>query len=118
MLTIYEYPVCSTCKKAKAELKTLGLEVDTINIKETPPSKVQLKAWLDSGDYPLKSFFNTSGNSYKALGLKDKLPTLSEDEALDLLAADGMLIKRPILADGDKVLQIGYRKPYEELGLA
>ncbi|MGT2911256.1 arsenate reductase family protein [Streptococcus cameli] len=117
MLTFYEYPVCTTCKRAKAELKMLGLEVETINIKENPPSQSQLKEWLASGDYPLKSFFNTSGNSYKSLGLKDKLPTLSEDEAVDLLAADGMLIKRPILVDGDKILQIGYRKPYEELGI-
>ncbi|WP_303973399.1 arsenate reductase family protein [Streptococcus merionis] len=117
MLTFFEYPTCSTCKKAKKELTELGVTFEAINIKETPPSADQLLRWLDQNDWPLKAYFNTSGNSYKALGLKDKLPTLSTEEAVELLAADGMLIKRPILADGNKVYQIGYRTAYQELGL-
>lgn len=115
-MQFYEYPKCSTCRKAKAELKHLGVTVETIDIKQTPPQKETLLKWLQSG-IELKKLFNTSGNSYRELGLKDKLASLSEDEALDLLAADGMLIKRPILVDGDKVLQIGYRTPYVALGL-
>lgn len=115
-MIFYEYPKCSTCRKAKAELKTLGVEVEAIDIKLNPPQVDTLKSWLDSG-IELKKLFNTSGNSYRELGLKDKLPTLSVDEALALLAADGMLIKRPILVYGDKVLQIGYRTNYSELGL-
>ncbi|MGT2828651.1 arsenate reductase family protein [Streptococcus hillyeri] len=116
MMIFYEYPKCSTCRKAKAELKSLGIEVEAIDIKTNPPQLAILKSWLDSG-VELKKLFNTSGNSYRELGLKDKLSTLSVDEALALLAADGMLIKRPILVDGDKVLQIGYRTTYSELGL-
>lgn len=117
MLKLYEYPSCSTCKKAKAELKRLGKVVETVNIKENPPSYQQLQQWLANGEYPLKSFFNTSGNSYKTLGLKEKLPSLTEEEALQLLASDGMLIKRPILVREDCVLQIGYKTAYEVLKL-
>jgi len=115
-MIFYEYPKCSTCRKAKAELKQLGIAVEAIDIKSNPPQLEILKGWVESG-IELKKLFNTSGNSYRELGLKDKLPTLSVDEALALLAADGMLIKRPILVDGDKVLQIGYRTSYEALGL-
>lgn len=115
-MIFYEYPKCSTCRKAKAELKQLGIAVEAIDIKSNPPQLETLKGWVESG-IELKKLFNTSGNSYRELGLKEKLPTLSVDEALALLAADGMLIKRPILVDGDKVLQIGYRTSYEALGL-
>ena len=106
MYTFYEYPKCSTCRKAKAELNQLGLDVESINIKENPPSAQFLKELLEGSDLELKKFFNTSGQSYRSLGLKDKLPTLSLDEAVELLASDGMLIKRPILIKDGKVLDI------------
>ena len=117
MYTFYEYPKCSTCRKAKAELNQLGLDVESINIKENPPSAQFLKELLEGSDLELKKFFNTSGQSYRSLGLKDKLPTLSLDEAVELLASDGMLIKRPILIKDGKVLQVGYRTPYQDLNL-
>ena len=117
MYTFYEYPKCSTCRKAKAELNQLGLDVESINIKENPPSAQFLKELLAGSDLELKKFFNTSGQSYRSLGLKDKLPTLSLDEAVELLASDGMLIKRPILIKDGKVLQVGYRTPYQDLNL-
>ncbi|MFC3927090.1 Spx/MgsR family RNA polymerase-binding regulatory protein [Streptococcus caprae] len=113
----YEYPKCTTCKKAKKELTELGVEFEAIDIKENPPSVAFLKDLLTASNVPLKSFFNTSGNSYRALGLKDKFDTLTIEEALELLAADGMLIKRPILIKDDKVLQVGYKTVYEALGV-
>ncbi|MDU6699353.1 MAG: ArsC/Spx/MgsR family protein, partial [Streptococcus salivarius] len=95
----------------------LGLDVESINIKENPPSAQFLKELLVGSDLELKKFFNTSGQSYRSLGLKDKLPTLSLDEAVEFLALDGMLIKRPILIKDGKVLQVGYRTPYQDLNL-
>lgn len=115
MLVFYEYPKCSTCRKAKAELKALGVDFETVDIKQTPPDAASLKAWMDATGLELKKYFNTSGNSYRELGLKDRLPQLTEAEALELLAADGMLIKRPLLVKDGKVLQIGYRTAYKEL---
>lgn len=115
MLVFYEYPKCSTCRKAKAELKALGVDFETVDIKQTPPDVTSLKAWMDATGLELKKYFNTSGNSYRELGLKDRLPQLTEAEALELLAADGMLIKRPLLVKDGKVLQIGYRTAYKEL---
>ena len=114
MYTFYEYPKCSTCRKANAELYQLGLEVESVN---NPPSAQFLKELLEGTDLELKKFFNTSGQSYRSLGLKDKLPTLSQDEAVKLLSSDGMLIKRPILIKDGKVLQVGYRSPYKDLNL-
>ena len=107
MYTFYEYPKCSTCRKAKAELNQLGLEVESVNIKENPPSAQFLRELLEGADLELKKFFNTSGQSYRYLGLKDKLPTLSQDEAVKLLSSDGMLIKRPILIKDGQVLHVG-----------
>ena len=117
MYTFYEYPKCSTCRKAKAELNQLGLEVESVNIKENPPSAQFLRELLEGADLELKKFFNTSGQSYRSLGLKDKLPTLSQDEAVKLLSSDGMLIKSPILIKEGNVLQVGYRSPYKDLNL-
>lgn len=117
MILYYEYPKCSTCRAAKAELKSLGLEFEPIDIKATPPSADQLKSWMDATGLDLKKYFNTSGNSYRQLGLKDKFDSLTVDQALDLLANDGMLIKRPLLIQDGKILQIGYRTKYENLGL-
>ncbi|HEL1619734.1 TPA: arsenate reductase family protein [Streptococcus suis] len=117
MILFYEYPKCSTCRTAKAELKRLGLEFEAIDIKATPPSANQLKSWMEATDLDLKKYFNTSGNSYRQLGLKDKFDSLTVDQALDLLANDGMLIKRPLLIQDGKILQIGYRTKYENLKL-
>ncbi|ABP89635.1 TPA: arsenate reductase family protein [Streptococcus suis] len=117
MILFYEYPKCSTCRAAKAELKSLGLEFEAIDIKSTPPSAEELKAWMEATGLELKKYFNTSGNSYRELGLKDKFDSLSLEQALNLLANDGMLIKRPLLIQDGKILQIGYRTKYENLGL-
>ncbi|HGA1504285.1 TPA: arsenate reductase family protein, partial [Streptococcus suis] len=116
MILFYEYPKCSTCRAAKAELKSLGLEFEAIDIKSTPPSAEELKAWMEATGLELKKYFNTSGNSYRELGLKDKFDSLSLEQALNLLANDGMLIKRPLLIQDGKILQIGYRTKYENLG--
>lgn len=95
------YPKCSTCQKAKKWLDEKGLACEVRDIKTDNPSKEELRQWHQASGLPLKRFFNTSGLQYKALGLKDKLPAMSEEEQLDLLASDGMLVKRPILiADG------------------
>ncbi|HFI0237615.1 TPA: arsenate reductase family protein [Streptococcus suis] len=117
MILFYEYPKCSTCRAAKAELKSLSLEFEAIDIKATPPSVDQLKSWMEATGLDLKKYFNTSGNSYRELGLKDKFDSLTVDQALELLANDGMLIKRPLLIQDGKILQIGYRTKYENLGL-
>lgn len=117
MYTFYEYPTCTTCKKAKKELQDLGLAFEVIDIKNNPPKVEILRELMENSDLTLKQFFNTSGNSYRELGLKDKFDDLTVDEVLALLSKDGMLIKRPILIDKDKVLQIGYRTPYADLHL-
>ena len=117
MLRFIEYPKCSTCRKAKAELERLGLEFEAVDIVNETPSKEEILTWIENSDLCLKSFFNTSGLKYRELGLKDKLSGLSIEEAADLLAADGMLIKRPILEKDGKILQIGYRTEYATLDL-
>ena len=109
------YPKCSTCKKAKAFLDDRGVEYKERHIVEENPSFDELKKWYEMSDYPLKRFFNTSGMRYRELGLKDKLADMNEEEQLELLATDGMLVKRPILVDGDRV-RIGFKeKEWEEL---
>ncbi|MFS1663110.1 arsenate reductase family protein [Streptococcus sp. zg-JUN1979] len=115
MFTFYQYPPCSTCKRAKKELDQLALDYHDINIKVNPPSEESLLAWMSQGDFTLKQFFNTSGQRYRELGLKDKLADMSQAEAAALLASDGMLIKRPLLVKDDQLLQIGYRSDYETL---
>ena len=99
-----EYPPCSTCQKAKKWLNEKGVAYQARHIKEENPSYEELKEWYGRSGLPLKRFFNTSGLAYKSLNLKDKLPTMSEEEQLRLLASDGMLVKRPVLVDGDRVL--------------
>lgn len=99
-----QYPPCSTCKKAKAWLDDHALSYTERHIKEDNPSYDELKAWYEMSGLPLKRFFNTSGLLYKSMGLKDKLPSMSEDEQLRLLATDGMLVKRPIIVSDDIVL--------------
>ena len=117
MLQFIEYPKCSTCRKAKAELKELGLDFEAVDIVQNTPSRDQLLDWIQNSDFELKSFFNTSGLKYRDLGLKEKVPHLTAQEAADLLATDGMLIKRQLLVRDNQILQIGYRKAYAELEL-
>lgn len=103
------YPRCTTCKKAQKWLDDNGLKYELRDIKENNPSFDELKNWYTKSGLPLKKFFNTSGLLYKSMELKDKLPTISEEEQLSLLATDGMLVKRPILVDGDTVL-VGFKE--------
>ncbi len=108
------YPKCSTCRKAKKWLDEQNIEYDSRHIVEDNPTADELRKWWEISDLPLKRFFNTSGMKYRELKLKDKLPDMSEDEQLDLLATDGMLVKRPILA-GDDVVLVGFKvKEWEE----
>ena len=117
MLEFIEYPKCTTCKKAKKELDQLGLEYKDVHIVEETPTEEVILTWLETSGFELKQFFNTSGIKYRELGLKDKVGSMSKQEAAKLLASDGMLLKRPILVKGGQIQQIGYRKAYEELGL-
>lgn len=98
-----EYPKCTTCKKAKKWLDDNKLTYIDRHIKEDNPTIEELKEWHKKSGLPLKRFFNTSGNLYKELGLKDKLPSMTEEEQYELLATDGMLVKRPIIVTEDKV---------------
>ena len=108
------YPKCSTCRKAKKWLDEQNIEYDSRHIIEDNPSADELRKWWKISDLPLKRFLNTSGMKYRELKLKDKLPDMSEDEQLDLLATDGMLVKRPILA-GDDIVLVGFKvKEWEE----
>ena len=110
-----EYPSCTTCKKAKAWLQSKGLEFTARHIKEENPTAEELSLWQEKSGLELKKFFNTSGLVYKDLGLKDKLPTMSREEQLALLASNGMLVKRPIVVTGDAVL-VGFKeKDWEKL---
>jgi arsenate reductase len=104
-----EYPKCTTCKKAKKWLEEHNVSFTDRDIKLDNPTAEELKTWYTRSDMPLKKFFNTSGNLYKELGLKDKLPTMSEEEQLDLLATDGMLVKRPLIITEEFVL-IGFKE--------
>ncbi|MCA9609313.1 MAG: Spx/MgsR family RNA polymerase-binding regulatory protein [Myxococcales bacterium] len=106
--TLYHYPGCSTCKNARKWLAAHGVEPKLIDLVATPPSAATLKKlWKRSG-LPIAKLFNTSGQSYRGGGFKERLPSMSDDEALAALAADGKLIKRPILVTADRVL-VGFR---------
>lgn len=98
------YPKCTTCQKAKKWLDENGIKCDERDIKSENPSAEELREWYGRSGLPLKKFFNTSGNAYKNLGLKEKLPTMTEDEQIELLATDGMLVKRPLLVTETRVL--------------
>ena len=104
-----EYPPCSTCKKAKNWLLEHGIEFSARHIKEQNPTAEEISLWQEKSGLELKKFFNTSGMIYRDLGLKDKLPGLSREEQLALLASDGMLVKRPILIAEDTVL-VGFKE--------
>ena len=104
-----EYPACSTCKKAKNWLDAHQITYIDRHIKEQNPTKEELTLWYQKSGLPLKKFFNTSGLLYKSMELKDKLPNMTEDEQLALLATDGMLVKRPIIV-ADNFILIGFKE--------
>lgn len=108
MLFIW-YPKCSTCQKAKKWLDSQEIEYTERHIVEENPTYEELKEWHQKSGLSLKKFFNTSGMLYKEMKLKDKLPEMSEDEQLKLLVTNGMLVKRPLLLDEDKVL-VGFKE--------
>lgn len=111
------YPACSTCKKAADFLASRGIAAEVRNIKTANPSASELAQWVSASGLPLKRFFNTSGLQYKALNLKERLPGMSEEEQLALLATDGMLVKRPILVT-DQGVCVGFREAEWEALLA
>lgn len=104
-----EYPPCTTCQKARRWLEERGVSFTARHIKNDPPTAAELRTWHAQSGLPLRRFFNTSGLKYKELGLKDKLPAMSEEEQFTLLASDGMLVKRPILV-GDNFVLVGFRE--------
>ncbi len=104
-----EYPKCTTCQKARKWLEANEVTFQSRHIKEENPSAEELAAWHKRSGLPLKRFFNTSGRLYKEFGLKDKLPTMNDEEQIALLASDGMLVKRPILV-GDGFVLVGFRE--------
>ena len=108
-MTFVCYPKRKKKKKAQKWLDEQGKKYEVRDIKENNPSYDELKSWYAKSGLPLKRFFNTSGQLYKSMALKDKLPDMTEEEQLKLLATDGMLVKRPILVDGDKVL-VGFKE--------
>ena len=110
-----QYPPCSTCQKAKKWLDEKGIVYEPRHIKEEKPTAEELRQWHRISGLPLKKFFNTSGLLYKAMNLKDRLPAMTEEEQIELLASDGMLVKRPLLIAEGRVL-VGFReKEWEEL---
>ena len=109
MIKFICYPKCTTCQKAKKWLDDNKIEYELRDIKEDNPSFEELSVWHSMSGLPLKKFFNTSGLLYKSMELKDKLPTMSEEEQLKLLATDGMLVKRPLVIGDDFVL-VGFKE--------
>lgn len=103
-----EYPKCTTCRKAKKWLDEHQIAYEDRHIKDQNPTAEELKSWYEKSGFPLKKFFNTSGLSYKSMQLKDKLPGMSEEEQIALLAADGMLVKRPLIVKEGRVL-VGFK---------
>lgn len=108
-ITVLCYQKCSTCKKALKWLDERGIQYQVRPIKEQNPTRQELKDWYQRSGLPLKRFFNTSGNLYKELGLKDRLITMSEEEQLELLATDGMLVKRPLVV-ADHAILTGFKE--------
>lgn len=103
------YEKCSTCKKAQALLDELNCKYELRDIKKNNPKKEEIKKWQKLGNLKLKDFFNTSGLVYRSLNLKEKIKDMSEEEMLELLASDGMLVKRPLLITDNEVI-IGFKK--------
>ena len=109
MLKFICYPKCTTCQKAKKWLDDNGIEYELRDIKTDNPTQDELTLWYEKSGLPLKKFFNTSGLLYKSMELKDKLPGMSEEEMLQLLATDGMLVKRPLLI-GEEFVLVGFKE--------
>ncbi len=109
MIKFICYPKCTTCQKAKAWLDENKIEYDLRDVKENNPTLDEIKEWHKKSGLPLKRFFNTSGLLYKSLNLKEKLPNMTEEEQYELLATDGMLVKRPLLIGDDFVL-VGFKE--------
>lgn len=103
------YPKCTTCQRAKKFLDEKGIKYEERNIKEQNPSADELKKWIAESGLPIKKFFNTSGMLYRSMQLAERLPDMTDEEKLDLLASDGMLVKRPILVNGKTVL-VGFKE--------
>lgn len=110
MITFYWYPKCSTCRNAKRWLEEHEIPFEAIDMVATPPQPEQLLAWIQSSEAPLTRFFNTSNMKYRELQLKEKVPTMTAQDAADVLATDGMLIKRPLLVSGDRFLINGFKE--------
>ncbi|GGB45990.1 arsenate reductase family protein [Fictibacillus barbaricus] len=113
ILKVYEYPKCSTCQKAKKWLKENDVAFEPVHIVDNPPTKEELKNLIQLSGLEIKKFFNTSGMKYRELGMKEKMKTATEEELLELLASDGMLIKRPIATDGKQVT-VGFKEEQYE----
>lgn len=113
MLELYQHPTCSTCKAARKWLDQHAIEYQAINMIETPPTQEVIANLIKQSDLPLIRFFNTSGNRYRELGLKSRVPDMTISEAAAVLASDGMLIKRPLLTDG-KTTTLGFKEDVYE----
>ncbi|MCG7409848.1 arsenate reductase family protein [Paenibacillus sp. ACRRX] len=114
-VTVYQYAKCGTCRNAVKWLQAKNIEVELIPVFEEPPTAEQLRKLIADSGLELKKWFNTSGEVYKALSLKDKLPSMSEQEQIELLASNGRLIKRPVVTDGERVT-VGFREDmYEQV---
>lgn len=114
-MLLVHYKKCSTCQKAKRWLEEHGFEFTERDIKEQNPTKEELKEWHVKSGMPLKKFFNTSGMLYREMQLKDRLPDMTEEEQYELLASDGMLVKRPVLVTDTTVLTGFREKEWEKL---
>ena len=102
-LTVYWYPKCGTCRKAKKWLEEHGAAFELVDLVEHPPSADTIRRWVEQSGLDVRRFFNTSGQTYRQMGLKDKLPHMDQEEMIQLLASDGKLIKRPVVTDGKRV---------------
>lgn len=110
MIKFFGYNKCSTCLKAKKKLKDKGVNFEDVDIVENPPSKTVLNSILKSKRYELTELFNRSGQLYRSMNIKEKIKTISQAEAVDLLAQNGKLIKRPIVSDGNKKCTVGFKE--------
>lgn len=108
-LVMYQYPKCGTCRKAKKYLEDKGIPFTERHIVEEPPTRSELEEIAEKSGLPVQKLFNTSGKKYRELNLKERLKEMSDEEKLDLLASDGMLVKRPIVTDGEKVT-VGFKE--------
>lgn len=113
-LIVYQYPPCGTCREAIKWLKEQGHELELRHIVETPPSPEQLTEYIRLSGLPIAKWFNVSGDVYRQLGLKDRLPSMSDEEKIRLLASNGMLIKRPVITDGHRAT-VGFRDDAREV---